>query len=426
MAKTSAAVDTSGLSAKSAPLAQDGQQPEEVEGSYLKSLLLPILLPMIHHSSFTHVPTFQRICGVRAVAKEKDGMELTQQGAGSTEITPDTVEIGEAWGDPTQPIMLRVINFFLSVYFHFGAFMGCEAFYITMFPYVFWNLDHGLARRVMTMWGISMYLGQYLKDHLQLPRPYTVNKAVRSLEMDWVAEYGFPSTHTTAILGQAAMIIYYTHKVDYEGKNDYPLGLAIGLAAFAVISTVAGRVYLGVHSLPDLAGGVVVAVVLFLALVALEDPIDRFLMTSPHSLWVPPVMSILLLLAYPRLKHWSPSVGDTAVILGACNGMWMASRFARGPELPLDWRTMPALSWFMLSTARLVVGAATVAVARIIVKYGMRFLLLLALGETNEPAQKRYAIDVPTKFVCYSAVSITTIIVAPYAFDYLALDARAL
>ena len=54
--------------------------------------------------------------------------------------------VAEAWNDPTQPVWFRVINFILSIIFHFGAFIGSEMFYITMFPYAFWNIDTGLGR----------------------------------------------------------------------------------------------------------------------------------------------------------------------------------------------------------------------------------------------------------------------------------------
>ena len=47
----------------------------------------------------------------------------------------------------------------------------------------------------------------------------TLNKRVRSLESQWVAEYGFPSTHTIAVLGQVCVVIFYTERADYEGKR---------------------------------------------------------------------------------------------------------------------------------------------------------------------------------------------------------------
>ncbi|EGD82450.1 hypothetical protein PTSG_03097 [Salpingoeca rosetta] len=414
------AVDTAdlSLSTETKPVVPDDFQTEEVEGSFLKSMLVPLLMPHIRHSSFTNVPWFQAVCG------EKQG-------------EPESTEpplVTEAWHDPEVGILFRSINFVLSVLFHMGAFIGSEAFYITMFPYVFWNIDTGLGssqafssllhgRRIITMWGLSMYLGQYLKDHLQLPRPYVLNKAVRSLESQWVAEYGFPSTHTIAVVGQACIVVYHTHRMDYEGKGDYPLLFALAVATFVVVCTTAGRVYLGVHSIPDLIGGFVIAGVLFSVFLGLENTFERFLLTNPASRWAPTVMCIIFLLAYPRLKHWSPAYGDTAVILGACNGVWVTQMDFVVPGLPLDWRSMPALTWFILSTTRLVVGFLTLALVRLVVKTTMRTLLLRLLGKTDKKPEHRYEIDVPTKFVCYSCVGLAAVILVPKIFELIGLHA---
>jgi membrane-associated phospholipid phosphatase len=57
-------------------------------------------------------------------------------------------------------------------------------------------------------------------------------------------------------MGQACVIVYYTYTKDYaDQSNDYPLLLAILLATLVVVVTAFGRVYLGVHSIPDLIGG---------------------------------------------------------------------------------------------------------------------------------------------------------------------------
>ena len=59
-----------------------------------------------------------------------------------------------------------------------------------------------------------------------------------------------------SVMGQACVIVYYTYIKDYaEQSNDYPLILAIFLAALVILITAFGRVYLGVHSIPDLVGG---------------------------------------------------------------------------------------------------------------------------------------------------------------------------
>eukprot|EP01147_Barroeca_monosierra_P009330 gene9330-1597_t len=405
----SEAVDTADLSKSddTKPVIPSQLHSEEVEGSFLKSIIVPYVWPHIEYSSFTHVPRFQEICGVRLMPKQDE--------------TVEELMVAEAWSDSSKPAPMRAVNFILSLMFHLGAFIGSEAFYIIIFPYIFWNVDARLARHMMTFWGLSMYIGQYFKDHLQLPRPFVLNKRVRSLESAWVAEYGFPSTHTIAIVGQAAIIVYETYQQDYEGKGEYPIRFALATSALVIFCTTAGRLYLGVHSVPDLVGGGVVAVTLFGVYISLEEKINNFLTKHMESMWIPPIFCVILLLAYPRLKHWSPAFGDTAVILGACNGMWITQYLFTVEALPLDWRTMPALSWFLLSTSRLVIGFGAVALIRIIVKTTMRTILLAIFGKNGNPPEERYEIDIPTKFVCYSSVSVFAIAVAPYIFSMLSL-----
>ena len=49
----------------------------------------------------------------------------------------------------------------------FGWLLGDEVFYITALPFIAWNIDRYLARRVVTIWVVVMYLGQALKDHMK-------------------------------------------------------------------------------------------------------------------------------------------------------------------------------------------------------------------------------------------------------------------
>lgn len=63
----------------------------------------------------------------------------------------------------SAPLGARVYNAVLSLLFHLGSMLGSEIMYITFFPFVFWNIDLALARRLVYMWCITMYLGQGLK-----------------------------------------------------------------------------------------------------------------------------------------------------------------------------------------------------------------------------------------------------------------------
>ena len=83
----------------------------------------------------------------------------------------------------------------LDLYFKLATTMGYEPFYITFLPCLCWNVDLLVARHLMVLWALSMYVGQASKCLIKWKRP-SAPPAIR-LEDNPVLEqeYGFPSTH---------------------------------------------------------------------------------------------------------------------------------------------------------------------------------------------------------------------------------------
>ena len=87
----------------------------------------------------------------------------------------------ELWRDQSEALWKRVLFFFLSAYLHLGVFLGVEEAYITcllhwvsfeltptVFPFLAWNIDIGLCRRIVIIWSLVMVFGQALKDHFKV------------------------------------------------------------------------------------------------------------------------------------------------------------------------------------------------------------------------------------------------------------------
>lgn len=70
------------------------------------------------------MPWFQQLCGARLTPKVKADEALDSPNA---QRRPD---YAETWQDPEAPILLRLLNGILSFFFHFGAFLGYEPFYV--------------------------------------------------------------------------------------------------------------------------------------------------------------------------------------------------------------------------------------------------------------------------------------------------------
>ena len=99
-------------------------------------------------------------------------------------------------------------NSFFYYLFQFGASLGNEVFYITFFPFWFWNIDGYVGRRLCVFWCIFMYLGQATKDIVRWPRPPA--PPVIRIEKRYELEYGMPSTHAMVGAGLPFAILILT------------------------------------------------------------------------------------------------------------------------------------------------------------------------------------------------------------------------
>lgn len=94
-------------------------------------------------------------------------------------------------GDAGQEFVIE--NRFLYYLFTFGTELGNELFYITFFPFLTWNVDAFVSRRLVMVWVWVMYLGQCTKDLIGWSRP--ASPPVVKVEMFYNSEYSMPSTH---------------------------------------------------------------------------------------------------------------------------------------------------------------------------------------------------------------------------------------
>jgi hypothetical protein len=76
--------------------------------------------------------------------------------------------ITHAIADFLAPLHWRLLNAILSFFFHCGSLLGSEIIYITFFPFMFWNIDATLGRRLVYQWSTMMYVGQGLKVHCHI------------------------------------------------------------------------------------------------------------------------------------------------------------------------------------------------------------------------------------------------------------------
>lgn len=123
--------------------------------------------------------------GERARARSSDN------GSGKDGMARGPLRKNSLTGDVGHQFVIE--NRFLYYAFTLGTELGNELFYICFFPFLTWNVDPYVARRLIALWVWVMYLGQCTKDLLRWPRP--ASPPVVKLEVFYDSEYSMPSTH---------------------------------------------------------------------------------------------------------------------------------------------------------------------------------------------------------------------------------------
>lgn len=84
-------------------------------------------------------------------------------------------------------------------FFQIVSMFGDEMAYTLGLPLMAWSApSFSVSTHVIIAWALVFYSGHALKDLLQLPRPFRVDKGVACLEHHFTDEFGLPSTHAQA------------------------------------------------------------------------------------------------------------------------------------------------------------------------------------------------------------------------------------
>ncbi|OXB83070.1 UNVERIFIED_CONTAM: hypothetical protein H355_016634 [Colinus virginianus] len=311
-----------------------------------------------------------------------------------------------------------VKNYFYYYLFKFSAALGEEIFYITFLPFIYWNIDHSVSRRMIIIWSIVMYIGQVSKDILKWPRP--LSPPVVKLEMRTDAEYGMPSTHA-----MAATAISFSFFITTMNQYKYPFEL--GLMAAFVFSTLVclSRLYTGMHTVLDVIGGALISAALLVLLYPVWDSIDHVLLTSPFCPLLSIAVPLLLCYNYPKLDYYSPTRGDTTTILGAgagaTVGFWLNHQYVAPAYVIRNSHITSTVVVLML--ARFFVGLLVILLTRQLMKNVVLRVLCYCytFPIADLDARRRLEVEVPYKFVTYSSVGFTATVIVPLLHELLGL-----
>lgn len=358
------------------------------------------------------------------VNQGESGGKLPQNGAVSPgEDTVKPLRKNSLTGDAGQEFIIE--NRFLYYLFTFGTELGNELFYITFFPFVMWNVDAFVARKIIMLWSWVMYVGQCTKDLLGWSRP--ASPPVVKVEMFYNSEYSMPSTHAMSGTAIPFALFYMTY-----GRWEYPFAVGFSVALSWCVLVCVSRIYMGMHSVLDVLAGVLYSSLILLLSLPVLELTDVVVL---HSAWAPLLVlglpCVLALLCF-RLDAWSTSRGDTAQILGSGAGVTLASHvnaqlgFSRDP-LTTTTMALPDITvWIILTVLlRMLLGVAVLVLTRAVMKSLTLACLCRVFSSTAggdvRRARQHMHIELPYRYTVYSTVGFNVLFLVPLLFSYLHL-----
>ncbi|XP_034531103.1 sphingosine-1-phosphate phosphatase 1 [Notolabrus celidotus] len=327
-------------------------------------------------------------------------------------------------GDAGQEFLIE--NRFLYYMFTFGTELGNELFYITFFPFIMWNMDAFVSRRLIMVWVWVMYLGQCTKDVMGWSRP--ASPPVVKVEMFYNSEYSMPSTHAMSGTAIPFSLFFLTY-----GRWEYPFPLGFTLALCWCLLVCVSRIYMGMHSVLDVIVGFLYSALILLFFLPALDTIDGFNLTCRYAPLIIISLHLGLGLFSFTLDTWSTSRGDTAQILGTGAGVALASHVNHllglmpdptPDQLPF---TMPALSAGLVGAAlvRLFLGVLVLVASRALMK-AITIPLVCRLFRVPcddvRKARQHMEVELPYRYIVYGTVGFNVLFLVPLLFSYTRLS----
>lgn len=309
--------------------------------------------------------------------------------------------------------------------FRFGSLLGYEAFYASFFPFILWNWDAVVCRRVLFVWAPVMYFGGLAKDLLRWPRP--ASPPVVQFDRAYAAEFGMPSTHAMTGASVPFGLLLFTQQ-----RYDYSLPVALAVCLVWCLLLCVSRLYLGMHTVLDILVGLVLAWALLFLLSAVSLPAEAWLLLRP---WGAPLAAALLLYVYPAPPRWTPARGDTCLVVTTVSGIWAGQALLPhlgllhpspppadvvGAASPYAFEALVALAFIL---ARTTVGLAASVIVRTLVK-AVTYPVLCALHGCDprlESSRQKGTIELPCKYITYLSMGLTMSVGAPWLYHQLGI-----
>ncbi|XP_047970088.1 lipid phosphate phosphatase delta-like isoform X1 [Salvia hispanica] len=291
------------------------------------------------------------------------------------------------------PIVIRIQKYQHRCLDAFFSGLSCVVsvpFYTAFLPLLFWTGHCKLARQMTLLIAFCDYTGNCIKDVVSAPRPQT--PPVRRItatkdEEDNAMEYGFPSSHTLNTVCLSGYLLHYI--LDYSESNDFSIRVAGIILACLVVGLIGfGRIYLGMHSLIDIIGGLALGLGILALWLSVSEYIDNFVVSGQNvvSFWA--ALCFLLLFAYPTPEVPTPSfeyhTAFNGVSLGIVIGIHQTFNQFHHEDVARVFSPQLALPAFV---GRLLLGIPTILLVKFCSKALAKWILPIVSNTLGIPVR---------------------------------------
>ncbi|XP_043692200.1 lipid phosphate phosphatase delta-like [Telopea speciosissima] len=289
------------------------------------------------------------------------------------------------------PLILQIQCFqhrFLDAFFSALSCVVSVPFYTAFLPLLFWSGHNKLARQMTLLMAFCDYLGNSAKDVVSAPRP--TSPPVRRVtatedEKENALEYGLPSSHT---LNTVCLTGYFLHYVLNSANDRDATQVIAGVAVVCLLVGLIGfgRIYLGMHSVVDVLGGLVLGLVILAFWLTVHEYLDSFIVSGQNvcSFWA--ALSFLLLFAYPTPELPTPSyefhTAFNGVALGIVTGVQQTYLQFHHEDMPHIFSPQLSIPVFV---GRVLVGIPTIIIVKFCSKALAKWILPVVANTVGIP-----------------------------------------
>ncbi|KAM3248466.1 Lipid phosphate phosphatase delta [Capsicum annuum] len=291
---------------------------------------------------------------------------------------------------PLTLIIQKYHNKYLDALFSGLSCVVSVPFYTAFLPLLFWSGHCKLARQMTLLMAFCDYIGNCIKDVVCAPRPSS--PPVRRItatedEKENALEYGLPSSHTLNTLCLSGFLLQYI--LSYTQNDDAITGLSgLAIVCLFVFFIAVGRIYLGMHSLIDIIGGLIIGLAILASWLSVHKYIDDFVVLGQNvsSFWA--VLSFLLLFAYPTPQLPTPSfefhTAFNGVALGIVIGVQQTYHQFHHESVPRVFTPHLTVPAFL---GRMIVGYPTILLVRFCSKALAKWMLPILANALGIPVR---------------------------------------